>query len=167
MRAIGDLAFPPNQYDAVPGVKPCALYVVLSKPFVKFGVASDPVARLIDLRAANPHPLRMVAAWWLPRAVVKRAEAYCHQHFMADWHRNEWFSTEAKEARRVAKLIATAAAASRNRPLQAVSLPLAADLERALRLRRNGPTSLQLLAARHAVATPALEGREGSVLSEL
>ncbi len=146
MSESGEMSVPVNQYDTLSAANQLGLYLALSEPYVKIGLSRSPVDRLIKLREANPHKIRMVAAWWVPLATAARAEAYCHQRFLHAWHRSEWFSVGVKEARSVVKSVAAAACASRGRALRGAPLPLAADLERRLQLRSKAPHSRRVLA---------------------
>jgi len=97
-----------------------ALYVAVSEPFVKVGIALNPAKRLGSLSGSSPHPIRMIAAYFIPEGHAKLAEAYCHRLLMPFHHRGEWFTCEPEMARKVVYTVCDKAARSRRTTVRIV-----------------------------------------------
>lgn len=115
-----DVVFPEGRYDS-PNQRGQILYAIESPPFVKIGFATEPVARLRQMHTDNPHDLRLLVAYLVPKGLVRLAEAYCHEKLLPFHHRGEWFRADPQVARKVLWTIARKANLARGTRLESVS----------------------------------------------
>lgn len=117
---LSDVRFP--EADGCDDDQVVGLYLIVSEPFVKVGISTNPCARLRAAATTNPHGVRMPVAYWVPADLARSAEAYCHAKLLPWHHHGEWFRIDVQQARWLVFAIATKACSARD------ALPGKADL---------------------------------------
>lgn len=79
------------------------LYMLLSTPYLKIGIAGDLERRLSDYRLHNPHQLRVVYKRRIPRALAIQIERRVHAAVAKYAIGREWFAVEPSTAIAAAK----------------------------------------------------------------